>query len=409
MSGFWYYRLEELERKPNTHQLLAAQETYTGFRYRVLNIYDVPYHDFIHEGIYQNLPHKFYMDLDGKGRMTKKVYNGIIDAIIEAFADLYNLEIDAADILWFSSSNDEKLSYHIIVPRYFFVGYCVKNLVDKVARIYPYAKRYIDIGAYGSFRLLRILGKTKRSNDRVKIFHSPTNARLPDYSEDSHDFSILKASLVTYTAESVFGAQDIPQKKSFKDLSVPETQMDAVYAVLNTDVWDISPKTEDGNNILYLTRLAPGYCITCEREHERENAMIYMGYNNLHYRCFRSDTSTIIGSISHNDADVVILDANNAYNDLLFRPDDDLLSLTRITTHISETVESEEEIEEGPTQPVLPVFERFGSNHEEHMAAKRAAREYVKTSTTRGVKPNSDSSRPFRRTRNAPKPRPAQR
>lgn len=64
-----------------------------------------------------------------------------------------------------------------------------------------------------------------------------------------------------------------------------------VYSLVDTDQFDAVEEGGD-NGSLRLNRTAPGYCRQCKREHERDNARIYVRNSCAYYHCFRAAQGT---------------------------------------------------------------------------------------------------------------------
>lgn len=63
-----------------------------------------------------------------------------------------------------------------------------------------------------------------------------------------------------------------------------------VHSLVDTDQFDAVEEGDDGS--LRLNRIAPGYCEQCKREHERDNARIYVRNGCAYYHCFRATQGT---------------------------------------------------------------------------------------------------------------------
>lgn len=142
----------------------------------------------------------------------RRLCQSFTESMVGAMSEVYTCTVPGNNVLWFSSSDTEKISAHVVLDGMCFADpFELKHFVDRAkTRMGIYAK-FVDMGPYARFKQLRILGERKMGTNRVKrhvrVIHFNGEEftwvpRLPIEPCDPADMRkryLMEASLVTAT------------------------------------------------------------------------------------------------------------------------------------------------------------------------------------------------------------------
>jgi hypothetical protein len=96
--------------------------------------------------------------------------------------------------------------------------------------------------------------------------------------------------------------EESAEEESAEDEEEEEVEGD-LLAYVDTTQYEAEERTP---NVVHLKRTCPGWCAQCEREHDRENAKLYIANGGVYFRCYRADrdTSVRLGRVSAGDESV---------------------------------------------------------------------------------------------------------
>lgn len=257
-----------------------------------------------HEVILGEQGQKFKIDIDGDDVGNPiKIRNSIILAIFSVFEDL-RIQLTTNDLLVFQSipsknwyGKEEKtdsFSYHIVVNNY----YCptagiAKNIAKKVAEKTKYGK-YIDLNVYKSIQLFRLVGCHKENRTDIKKLLT-----VWKYNNETICRKITKTTFNSTLITAISNCSPItvpdyvPNSIISNDSNVDaETAIEAIYSFVGSDCYKYR-SVEDGR--VYFDRLYPSYCSVCERDHDRNGAMIYSYNKKLYFRCWSAEKAIKMG------------------------------------------------------------------------------------------------------------------
>lgn len=218
---------------------------------------------------------KPHFDIDIVGTTDPdEVLDRFFDALCRALA-VRGIDEDA--ILVFTSSDEVKHSYHVIVDGWYCDDYRVMTaFYDEVVGGSLFAE-HID-RLYKKTHSLRILGSVKKGTQRVK--------------EACQDSTLLQ-SLVTYTVGCRRLEVDVPPPTIDDPVDLSKDVVEQIVFLLS--------RREKGNftvrrvqgSLVYLDRRRPSFCAVCRRVHESENAYVVVDDGLIYFRCHR-DTSRYV-------------------------------------------------------------------------------------------------------------------
>ena len=219
------------------------------------------------------------------------------------------------DILLYSSSNDEKQSYHLVIDNYCHSDHKqAKGFYDEVIKeLSIYVPEnildYIDPMVYSKKQQFRILGSQKVGSKRPKIFleqymyfDETIQWTMPDKWQSLPPASIdglkLAASLVGFTSTCTMLPNFIDEDKinrvyDNEDLSTE--QIENALALMNK-VLDNPPfkYVKASGNIIILRREKPSGCPVCppingkEHVHEKEHPFLLVSRSRVLWYCRRN-------------------------------------------------------------------------------------------------------------------------
>lgn len=213
------------------------------------------------------------------------------------------------DILLYSSSNDEKQSYHLVIDNYCHSDHKqAKGFYDEVLKeLSLYVPEnildYIDPMVYSKKQQFRILGSQKVGSKRPKIFLEQymyfdqiIEWKMPDKWLSLPPASIeglkLATSLVGFTSTCTMLPNFIDEDKInrvYDNEDLSKEQIEQALEIMNK-VLDNPPfKYQNANgNIIILKREKPSYCPICERVHEKEHPFLLVSRNRVLWYCRRN-------------------------------------------------------------------------------------------------------------------------
>jgi len=246
--------------------------------------------------VIKNREQKPHFDIDVDLNLYKNIDpDDLIKNILESILTVtkeYDIILDPIrDILIYSSNGPKKLSYHIIIDNYYHInhkeaGAFYLKVRSKVRKIYI---DLIDSKVYSSLQQFRLLGSTKASTNRYKIF-----VQRGEYIPKNE----LTSSLISYTV----GGKELPHFLDIEDEDDDDesklTLMDGddliseAMDMLATTFGDSHPfeYKENRDNFMLLKRLYPSYCDLCNRIHENENPYMFITKGGiLKFNCRRAE------------------------------------------------------------------------------------------------------------------------
>lgn len=312
----WKYRRDQvfcdsdnprIARDVKYKDRLSKQFTnYQDMEHLISIVNDYPY---LYECITPNIRQKIYFDIDGiQGHYREDELLDHITSVIRSCIISFDLTIrrDWIDIRVYSSSDNVKLSYHIVVANVYVATrqenkeFCtlVSNRVDKKYR------DLIDTGVYDHCRQFRILGCRKYGSNRVKkcLFNGrwtdPLTIDPEIYANE------LRKSLISYQS-SDYKLVRIPVRQVIKPVQVLDVDMQKVYddylSFAQESGMPVMETRTVRSNIMILNRISRGYCICCDREHDADNAYISISSTgDYYYVCYRSGSigKRLIGRVN---------------------------------------------------------------------------------------------------------------
>ena len=178
------------------------------------------------------------------------------------------LGIGDPHIIIYDMCDDFKISYHAVVTNFTFSARTCKGLCMIICSNQIWDK-CVDVGVYKTIQSVRIEGSTKYGQRRWK--NRTNNHHLP--------FASGLLSNNDNTTESYFTCNVFTSSTT---LIHTELRLDSpnprvgMCCFPNADLSQFK-RGKIRNNILPLYRVKPGFCIQCNRIHDRENAAIKYG------------------------------------------------------------------------------------------------------------------------------------
>ena len=213
----------------------------------------------------------------------------LVPEMFEAFGSLFEgLGIELKELFWYSSSNQSKQSYHLVLPHYYFeTSFEAKRLWHYVQEnIDSRFTTYIDSRVYSITQCFRLLGSQKQGSGRPKRLMKSWNY---------HDIVIeqqgmLKDSLVSYVLEG----------KLFPSFDIKQELTSAIRGELTGDVAEYQKIIEQyigsefqfwtiKDNIIFYRRLSPSFCEICKKEHDSVGTYFSIHDEFIVQHCYRSE------------------------------------------------------------------------------------------------------------------------
>lgn len=253
----------------------------------------------LYECITPGIPQRIYFDIDGKQDVdTYKLREELERVIVSCVQSFKSV---TPDVIFCTSSNSEKLSYHVILSNIYVSnnkenGAFCKMVVDNLDSKY---KDLIDTRVYDRFRQFRILGCNKLGSDRMKkllVDNKPIDPRRMSMNEYINQ---LSNTLISYQSDKMIMIRPpvIEVNRVVVDMNIDTISIMEAYEEYCADVsMPLMHVREVRGNTILLRRISPGYCSICNREHANENAYISVNEDGFYYyNCYRADAGEVIG------------------------------------------------------------------------------------------------------------------
>lgn len=311
---------EELYRtkKGDFKRIFAFFDSYVSFS-RYLQNFDSENRNF-YEVILGELPQKPHFDIDiskideDLDDVANLLYQAVIKGCIEVLNEI-NIRIDLKrDLLLYSSHGKSKRSFHLVIN-----NKCHNN--NKEAEAFYYAVmlkvskytngkylQFVDKSVYNPSQQFRIFGNQKACENRPKIFH---DSYFYDGIEYNHEYNevienktilgmtALYESLITFCSGCEFIPSLVKYENKIKNLpkqqdigdDIVDKCINMLGKKMDSSCFEIN--TTSGNCI-YLKRISPSFCPSCNRIHENENPYIFIDGGKLLWDCRRSLGKTFV-------------------------------------------------------------------------------------------------------------------
>jgi hypothetical protein len=257
-------------------------------------------------GNYESAPiYKMFFDIESTKVMSHPDFLETVKEVIVNGVNKYtNTQITADELLIFSSSNIEKFSAHIIIPK---VRFCNIESMKVLGNLIKYncedvdVKKAIDHQVWRKKAGLRIYGSTK-SNRTKKLLEGCKVDKLEDCFVSYFDHSIISFP------ETFINREFIPKEDSKKKTkrtckeegtsSTVELTKDVVSELLEREeIQNIVGKNHklryvDGDRILFYRKHA-SECRCCDgHKHDNDNTLYFeIREGKVFEGCFRSTNS----------------------------------------------------------------------------------------------------------------------
>ncbi len=253
----------------------------------------------LHEVILKKHNQKVRFDIDSTTEdyteeQCKEIITFIIDDICIKFLDEYDIKINLErDILLCCSSDDYKISYHIIIYNYTFSNYelCKKfcrNICDK----YP---KVLDINVYKKIQNFRMLYSYKDERVKTPVLEWNFNEECVRFNYND----ILYDSLITTSNNCIIVDRNIDYvDNDFLSNFVYDPEKFTCMRKV-AEEWMRSVKIykgykyhESSSTFLSIRYLRIKHisviCPIHNRSHDNENIGFYSDDNNYYFMCYRS-------------------------------------------------------------------------------------------------------------------------
>ena len=246
------------------------------------------------------------------------IVSQLLEAII-AVLDKDSTPLDLTrDVALFQSHGEDKYSVHLIICGFkhqnntearAFYELVINELDD------PEVARFIDSAIYGNNRTLRVLGSGKLGDVRYKAHQDTIIYKGKSYTfkvedaggshgPDYEKLAIMGASLITHASH----LKPLPAYAPEGDtqclgLKIPEgvyQDMISAYNDYSSEMIDSSAyEVRDwSGGMVFLSRVASGYCGICARTHEGDGALLWCSITRetakVWFKCRRSEKGTSI-------------------------------------------------------------------------------------------------------------------
>lgn len=258
-----------------------------------------------HRCFYEVIPgcgyQKLYFDLDNIPRECD------INALMREFRDCIQLVeplIESGDIIIFSSHDDEKFSFHVVVDHW-----CVQNHLENrafferfMAIFNPNLGQYLDQSMYKSIQQFRIVDSHKFGSYRIKIIDGMSEWECVPETPDHHFMLLLGGGAITNTSyckilpkygvvitrpKFISNEIDVGLIPRIERLVPPEFKLIQVH-----------------EGVVVLKRLRPSFCAACLRVHNNENPFLTIIHDTVYMHCRRSHSKTLLGVLPNIDENI---------------------------------------------------------------------------------------------------------
>ena len=268
-----------------------------------VNYYDDCFYEIITNKKFRNP----YFDIDSEINPNIKE-NELILKLKKIIKDL----VDDAIILIYSSHSKDKLSFHVVIPNYYFTN-CDegKNFYLKIIELIDEKYRsFIDNSVYKTIQQFRILGSHKYQKENKKIYREDLSEGLviPEkykkFPKGLENFLLIN-SLVSMTAGAKYldGYEKVEEVKTFSTQGFSSTSdlediLNIFYSIYSADLFEfLNVIDNDGNLLITFLRKSSSLCEECNRIHDNENPFVTVNgiYRNIYFYCRRREGDDRVG------------------------------------------------------------------------------------------------------------------
>lgn len=221
------------------------------------------------------------------------------------------------DVLIYTSHNQEKLSYHIILDHWsHFDNIEAKAFYDKVSRLTQcllngkYCE-FLDDRVYSENQAFRLVGSHKADNNRVKTFQPQFmyNGNLIIHKNNENEKLInlhnFSQSLVTFTSGCKL-LQSFKVDRIYKmtyQCDITEADVKEITTLLHSKFKYEFIMRDVRKNKIELSKKRPYFCKLCERVHQHENPRIIVLSGCVYWQCRRTFAKMELGYLTSYDKD----------------------------------------------------------------------------------------------------------
>lgn len=304
------------------------------------------------EVILGNFPQKPHFDIDVKLKILpdnidlieygEEIKDYLIKSIIEVL-ETYKIKIKLEeDILIYSSHNEEKRSFHILVNNWCHQNNLeAKNFYNEIINYMKekYNKNYgtlIDPKVYSKIQQFRLIGNHKQGSNRVKIFNQNFIYFGKEYKhqyekslkEGKEILTIYRNSLVSFISGCNYLPTFIDENannfySNIEQGDIDEDDVNQAFELLANKL-EVSVKNcpfriyRINSRTIDLTKPSGTICFNCQRAHN-QNPLLYVNNGFVYYNCRRPKIRNsndkpefvFLGLIKDNSDKKIILDENN--------------------------------------------------------------------------------------------------
>ena len=305
----WHPRLSMVRQNP--YDLTITKQTEGGYVFAKIDPYDFyklhiitpPDEQCYYEIIHGDRHQKPHFDVDYRGNQYDKnfILETLLNAIDEEMKSRNFNVIPIDDFMIFESHGDEKISFHVIMPRFFHISHLQskKFYLDVMRRIQINDKEKIyDPMVYSVHQQFRIYRSTKIKRKRYKILTSQYVFRgssvfqkAPETHGEINEI-FIRSFVSVITNQIPLKEKDVVYKQ---DLHI-DYPYDSLVTLLRKYLpGEVEIKKKILNTIM-LKRLKSTFCNMCKRNHENENPYVfikkeYTGRYTALYNCRRNEKS----------------------------------------------------------------------------------------------------------------------
>ena len=187
------------------------------------------------------------------------------------------LDIGTPNIIFYSMCSDDKISYHAVVSNFMFSAQTCLGLCTIISSGQIW-ESCVDKSVYKMVQFIRVEDSTKFEEYRWKKRLSEPGLCPEPRRKGSIRNGLLSDPVGTHISEFTTSVHCSP-----KELLTLDDNMSLSKYVL--DQFKIGKLNKNG--LLSLYRKKPGFCVLCNRKHDRENAFIKYYAGNPVFICWR--------------------------------------------------------------------------------------------------------------------------